>query len=70
MDPAAQFGENVRRLRRAAGMTQELLSARTKLHTTEISRLERGVRDPQLLTMVRIARGLEVPLAELVEGIS
>jgi transcriptional regulator with XRE-family HTH domain len=69
VDATAQFSQNLRRLRTAAGLTQEGLSARTKIDTAEISRLERGVRDPQLRTMVRIARGLDVTVAELVAEI-
>jgi transcriptional regulator with XRE-family HTH domain len=69
VDATAQFGENLRRLRHAAGLTQEALSARTKIDTGEISRLERGARDPQLRTIVRIARGLDVTVAELLGGI-
>jgi transcriptional regulator with XRE-family HTH domain len=68
-DPAEQFGANLRRLRAAAGLTQEALSRRTMLDTGEISRLERGVRDPQLRTIVRVARGLDVPVSELLAGI-
>jgi transcriptional regulator with XRE-family HTH domain len=69
VDATAQFSQNLRRLREAAGLTQEGLSARTKLDTGEISRLERGTRDPQLRTIVRIARGLDVTVAELLAGI-
>ena len=69
MDPAAQFGENLRRLRLAAGLTQEALSDATQLNTSEISRLERGVRNPRLHTMLRVARGLGVPLAALLTDI-
>lgn len=69
MDPTAQFAANLRRLRLAAGLTQEGLSAEAQMAPAEISRLERGGRDPQLLTMVRLARGLKVPVSELVAGI-
>ena len=68
-DPTAQFAENLRRLRRTAGLTQQALSDRTQMESAEISRLERGGRDPQLRTLVRIARGLDVTLAELLDGI-
>ena len=70
MDPTAQFAANLRRLRTASGLTQEGLSYRTKIDPGEISRLERGVRDPQLRTIVRIARGLDVPVTELLAGVS
>jgi transcriptional regulator with XRE-family HTH domain len=69
VDPTAQFSENLRRLRLAAGFTQEGLSAVAQLDPAEISRLERGARDPQLRTMVRLARGLGVPVTELLAGI-
>ncbi len=55
------------RTRRA--LSQEALAERCQLHPTEISRVERGVRDPRLATMVRIARALGVPVAELLEGV-
>jgi transcriptional regulator with XRE-family HTH domain len=38
-------------------------------HASEISRLERGLRDPRLSTIVRLARALDVPVAVLVDGI-
>ncbi len=69
MDPTAQFAANLRRLRTASGLTQEGLSHVTKLDPGEISRLERGVRDPQLRTIVRIARGLDVTVADLLVGV-
>ena len=69
MQPKQQFAENLRRLRHDAGISQVELSDRCGLHFTEISRLERGVRDPRLATIVQLARGLGVDPAELVTGI-
>jgi transcriptional regulator with XRE-family HTH domain len=69
VDPTVQFAANLRRLREAGGLTQEALSAATKIGPAEISRLERGKRDPQLLTMVRLSRGLDRPLTDLIAGI-
>lgn len=60
MEPRDQFAANLRRLRLAAELTQDGLSELSGLHTTEISRLERGVRDPRLSTIVRLARALRV----------
>ena len=56
-------------MRTRRGLSQEALAERCRLHPTEISRLERGVRDPRLATMVRIARALGVAPAELLEGV-
>ena len=69
VDPTAQFAQNLRRMRQDAGFTQEALSAATKIHAAEISRLERGVRDPQLRTLVRLARGLSVRVTDLLAGV-
>ena len=69
MDPTAQFAENLRRLRLASGLTQEGLSDATAMGAAEISRLERGGHDPQLHTIVRLARGLGVSVAELLRDI-
>jgi transcriptional regulator with XRE-family HTH domain len=69
VEPAEQFAVNLRRARDDAGLSQEDLSDRSGLHATEISRLERGVREPRLGTIVRIARGLGVSPADLMAGI-
>lgn len=68
IDPTEQFGANVRRARVRRGLSQQRLAARSRLHRTEISLLERG-REPRLSTIVRLARSLEVPLTALFEGI-
>jgi DNA-binding XRE family transcriptional regulator len=67
--PEERFAANLRRIRTDAGMSQEQLAGRTGLHPTEISRLERAVREPRLGTIVRLARGLDVGVERLVSGI-
>jgi transcriptional regulator with XRE-family HTH domain len=64
-----QLGDNLRRLRDAAAMSQERLSLSSGVEARSISKLERGLSDPQLSTMVRLARGLGVGLDELLQGI-
>jgi transcriptional regulator with XRE-family HTH domain len=65
-----QLGANIRRIRRDAGLSQMELSDRCGLHFSEISRLERGRRDAQLSTIVKLAHGLGVPPAELLAEIT
>jgi DNA-binding Xre family transcriptional regulator len=67
--PQEQFGRNVRALRKARDMTQEELAAICGLHPTEISRLERGVREARLGTITRLARALKVKPGELLADI-
>lgn len=69
MDPREQFSANLRRLRTRTGMSQEALGDACDLHRTEISLLERGGREPRLLTILKLSRALGVPLAALLEGI-
>ena len=69
MRPQQQFGANLRSLRLAAGLSQMQLGDRANLHFSEISRLERGLREPRLMTVVRLARALGVPPAALLADI-
>jgi transcriptional regulator with XRE-family HTH domain len=69
VSPEEQFARNLRRRREAAGMSQQQLAERTGLHPTEISRLERAVREPRLKTMLRLAHGLDIGIEKLVADI-
>jgi transcriptional regulator with XRE-family HTH domain len=71
MEVAQRFGENLRRLRKGAGVSQEELGLRCSLHRTEISLLERGARVPRIDTLIKIASGLGVRIdCKLLDGIS
>ena len=63
------FARNLREARQRARISQERLAFTAQLHRTEISLLERGEREPRLSTIVRLARGLDVSPASLLEGI-
>jgi len=69
MDVAERFGLNLARLRQASGLTQADLAARTSMHRTEISLLERGRRVPRIGTLVKLAAALKVETGALLEGI-
>jgi transcriptional regulator with XRE-family HTH domain len=45
-------------------MSQEALAESSNLHRTYISGVERGIRNPSLQSLDRIAKGLGVGLAE------
>ena len=57
---ARRFGENLRRVRRRAGISQEEAGFRSGLHRTEIGLLERGERTPRIDTVVKLAGALGV----------
>jgi transcriptional regulator with XRE-family HTH domain len=69
-DARARFARNLREARANARLTQEALAEVSGLHPTEISRLEGALRDPRLGTLVRLARALEIPPAQLLAGIA
>jgi transcriptional regulator with XRE-family HTH domain len=64
-----QFATNVVRARKAAKLTQEQVSERSGVHVTEVSRIERGLRDPRMTTLIRMARALDVSPANLLDGV-
>ena len=70
VDARTRFAANVRAQRQLRGLSQDRLARACRLHRTEISLLERGAREPRLGTIVRIARALDVPPAELLDGVS
>jgi len=61
------FGQRLRELRTEHGLSQDDLARRTGVHPTAIGRLERGGREPRLATILRIARGLDVPPGMLLD---
>ncbi len=69
MEPVERFAANVRKARLERGLSQEALGDSAGLHRTEISLLERAVREPRLSTIVRLARALKMRSADLLEGV-
>ncbi len=63
------FAHNVATTRSRQRLSQTQVSGRSGIHTSEVSRIERGLRDPRLSTIVRLARALEVAPARLLDGI-
>lgn len=66
--PAVVLGESVRAERRLQGKTTRELARLAGLHASQISRLENGLADPKVSTVVRVARALQVTVAQLIEG--
>jgi transcriptional regulator with XRE-family HTH domain len=68
--PQVIVGRNIAFLRAERSMTQEDLADRADLHAVLVSRVERGATDPRLSTLVKIARGLRVAPADLLNGLA
>ena len=61
------FGQRLRALRAAHGISQDNLAEKTGIHPTAIGRLERGVREPRLKTILRLADGLDIQPGRLLD---
>jgi len=67
MDVRRRLGQNLKRLREQHGFSQESFADRCGLHRTYVSGIERGVRNPTVVILDRIARALDVPIGELLD---
>jgi HTH-type transcriptional regulator / antitoxin HipB len=67
--PVQRLGHNVRAARLARGWTQEDLSGATGLAVVQVSRIERGVREIRLTTLLRLLAALELRPDELLAGL-
>lgn len=68
-NPKEIFGHNVRRIRTEAGLSQEELGYRAKLHRTYISSVERGERNVSIENIFAIARALKVRAGDLLNPV-
>lgn len=66
VSPQRIFATNVRRLRVAAGLSQEALADRAGLHRTYISSIERAERNVSLQNIFGIAEALGVNPGDLI----
>lgn len=64
-----KIGSRLKELRHAAGQTQEELAERADVHVTHVAKIEAGERSPSVEVLVRLAAGLGVPMARIVEGV-
>ena len=65
----AALGRNVRRRREGRALTQEKLAEKAGLDPTYISGIERGLRNPGIKNVARLAKALGFTTAELCKGV-
>jgi transcriptional regulator with XRE-family HTH domain len=63
------FGQSVAKHRRAKGLSQEALAEKADLDRTYLSDIERGVRNPGVKNVIRIAKALGITPSDLMKGI-
>ena len=67
MDVRRRVGLNVKNFRREKGLSQEGLAFECGLHRTYVSGVERGVRNPTVVVLEKIAVALKVPASRLLD---
>ncbi|MFP5041616.1 helix-turn-helix domain-containing protein [Parasediminibacterium sp. JCM 36343] len=61
------FGQHLRRLRDAKGMSMEEFANTCDMEKSQVYRIENGKTNPSLTTLNELAAGLGIKLSELVE---
>lgn len=60
-----KVGKYIQELRELRGMTQQELAAKCNFEKSNMSRLEAGRVNPTLSTLEKVAKALDISLAEL-----
>lgn len=63
----ARLGRAVRELRARRGLSQEELGFRSGLHRNYVGAIERGEINPTFRVLLKLERGLALPLSEIIE---
>lgn len=71
LSPAARiFGERLRLARVELGLSQESVAELAQMHVTNYGKIERGIANPSLVTILRLASVLGHDMATLTSGIA
>ncbi len=68
-EPGLRFGANLRAARKGAGLSQEALAYDAEVDRAAISVYERGGREPNLRTVLKLARALQLSSVALLDGV-
>ncbi|MBM3407588.1 MAG: helix-turn-helix transcriptional regulator [Betaproteobacteria bacterium] len=66
LSPCAAFGQILRDLRRERGLSQEALALEAGLQRNYISLIERGVNQPTITTVFKLASALAIRPSEVI----
>jgi transcriptional regulator with XRE-family HTH domain len=63
------LGDELRKAREAAGLTQEALAFKANVHRTYVSMLERNLKSPTIDVLLRVCRSLGVDASEIISKV-
>jgi transcriptional regulator with XRE-family HTH domain len=69
LEPGLRFGVNLRAARHNAGFSQEALAYEADVDRAAISVYERGGREPNMRTVLKLARALHLSPVALLDGV-
>jgi transcriptional regulator with XRE-family HTH domain len=58
----------LKRLRQERGLTQEQLAKKVRVHRVYIAQMEAETKTPSLATLTRLAKALDVTIADLLDA--
>ena len=61
------LGQIIREKREAQGLTQIEVAEKAELDRNYIGMVERGERNPSYLSLIKIAKGLDMPVDQLIK---
>jgi len=69
VDPAVSFGKVLRDVRKTVGLTQEQLALTAEIERNFVSLIERGINQPTIRILFRLAAALEVSPSEMIRRV-
>lgn len=66
----AKIGTRLRDLRKSKGLSQETFANQFELDRTQVSRIERGISNIEINTLVKFVRALDVTIIEFFAGMN
>ena len=70
MKVVVNFGHRLKVIRASRKLSQEKLAELSGLHRTYISSVERGDRNPTLVTLGKLASALDMDISEMLHGVT
>ena len=64
-----RLGNRIKDIRKLKGLSQQELAALIDYEKSHMSRLENGGTNPTFLTLTKVARALNITIAELLDGV-